>query len=243
MSCLPFVTFAAMDVYQRRRLVALSALIAAFVIIVLLVRGCGGDDEQPLTPVTTVGEATTGVAATIPKQDYIDEADAICTESNAALAALDATDEQTAAQDETEIVAGQLDQLQTLPQPEEDADTAERFLQAVQDQVDALEERELAVERDDAEALTEIDATLGTAEADAQAGAEEFGFEVCGSPSETGADTAPTDTAPVVPAPTETVPAVPVAPEEGGAGTGGGATPDTGGGTGGTGSGSGGVSP
>ena len=35
-----------MDVYQRRRLVALSVLVGVFVILVLLIRSCGGDDER-----------------------------------------------------------------------------------------------------------------------------------------------------------------------------------------------------
>ena len=38
-----------MDVYQRRRLVALSAIAALFVVFVLLIKGCGDDRPEPVT--------------------------------------------------------------------------------------------------------------------------------------------------------------------------------------------------
>ncbi len=42
-----------MDVYQRRRLVALSAVAVVFIVLVLLFRSCGGDEEPaPVTPLS-----------------------------------------------------------------------------------------------------------------------------------------------------------------------------------------------
>ena len=52
-----------MDVYQRRRLVALSAVAVVFIVLVLLFRSCGGDDEAaPVTPLSGA-TGTSGVRA------------------------------------------------------------------------------------------------------------------------------------------------------------------------------------
>jgi hypothetical protein len=231
-----------MDVYQRRRLVALSAIAGVFVLIVVVIASAGGDDE-PEAPITTVG-TTDQTADAIPKRDYIDEADAICAEVNSALASIDAADEAAAAAEEATLVAGELQQLQSLSPPDEDEDLANDFLRALQDQVDALESRQIALERQDDSALASIDDTLAAAEVDAQAAAADFGFEVCGNPEEAGADTGTetdTGTGGVEPAPVEPAPAAPVepAPTEP-APT---APPATGGTGGGGGGGTGGVSP
>jgi hypothetical protein len=227
-----------MDVYQRRRLVALSAIAGVFVLIVVVIASAGGDDE-PEAPITTVG-TTEEPSATLPKEEYIQEADGICGEVNSALASIDAADDADAAAEELTLVAGELEQLQSLPAPDEDETGANNFLRALQEQVAALESRQTAIEREDESALVEIDTTLAAAEADAATAAEDFGFEVCGNPdaADTGTDTgsggvttAPTEPAPVEPAPVEPAPVEP-APTDGGTG-------DDGGGGGGTG----GVSP
>jgi hypothetical protein len=225
-----------MDVYQRRRLVALSVIAGVFILIVVVIASAGGDDEPDAPAITTVG--TTPETATTPKSDYIDEADAICAEVNSALASVDTSDAAAAAAEELELLSGELDQLQSLPPPDEDEDQANDFLRALQNQVTALEDREVAVDRGDDAALVEIDERLSTLEAEAQDAAERFGFEVCGNPeggaetstepgTDTGAVPAPTEpAAPVEPAPTE--PAVPVEPApteppaDGGGGGGGG---------------------
>jgi hypothetical protein len=106
-----------MDVYQRRRLVALSAIAGVFVLIVVVIATAGGDDE-PEAPITTVG--TTEQATTLPKQDYIEEADGICGEVNSALASVDTSDAANAASEELTLVAGELEQLQSLPPPDSD---------------------------------------------------------------------------------------------------------------------------
>ena len=234
-----------MDVYQRRRLVALGGLAAVVVLIGAVVAG-GDDDDEPEAPVTTIGATGPGLTS-LPKREFIDQADSICAETDAALEGIGTANPTRAARQEAELATAELEQLQTLPPPEKDAETFDVFLAALEEQSRTLADRRLAAERADDAALAEIDAAAATAQADAEAAAEEFGFEVCGDPSATADTEADTGgaavPAPTAPAPTETVPAPttptpsPVTPE-------GGATPtptppaDTG-----DDSGSGGVSP
>lgn len=253
-----------MDVYQRRRLVALSILAGVFVIIVLLIRSCGGDDEE--TPVTPVSGATgAGGPTSLSQNEFVEEGDATCLESNTALASVDDSDPTVAATEEGQILAGELDSLQTLPPPTDGEDDLEDFLSALQDQVAAYDRYITALERGDETAAVELEAEIDDAGRKARKQARQFGFEICGDTSEVGesgggeettsegveggAVEAPTETAPiapvepVTPAPTTAAPApepAPAPPAEGG-----GATPEPapappadGGGTG-----SGGVSP
>jgi hypothetical protein len=243
-----------MDVYARRRLVALGGLAAVIVLIAVAIGQCGDGEDEP-TDITPIGGVTGPGLASLPKEDFIAEADTICAETDAALEQISTADPVRAARQETEAATNELNQLQTLPPPEEDAETFDIFIGALEEQVRALSDKELAAERGDETALAGIEEEVATAEADAQSAAEDFGFEVCGDPSagggggaatetETGAPTeaAPTEVAPTTePAPTEaaptTEPPATVTPE-------GGATPeappaDTGGGE----SESGGVSP
>jgi hypothetical protein len=236
----PLLLSGGMDVYQRRRLVALSAIAGVFVLIVVVIASAGGDDE-PEAPITTVGGATGQTAAAIPKDQYIDEADSICGEVNSALASIDAADEAEAAAEEADLLASELQQLQSLSPPDEDEDLANDFLRALQDQVNAAEDRQVAIDRQDDTALDEIEGALDGAEVEAQAAAEDFGFDVCGNPEATGAETdaetgaggaepapaAPVEPAPVEPAPTEPAPTAP--PADGGTGGGGGGGGGTGG--------------
>jgi hypothetical protein len=233
------------DVYQRRRLVALSAVVGVFVLAVVIASAGGGDDDA--APVTAVTGAT-GPQEVQPlaKGEYIDQADAICAEANSSLEAIDAEGLAEAAQREVRIMSSQLRNLEELPPPRRDRNLANRFIRALSDQLDALRNRQLALERDDGEALVDLDATLAEADSDAQVAAGEFGFEVCGNPEatpEVGPETtepaAPVAPVPAEPAPEEPAP-VPVPAEPAPADPG--ADPDTGGVTPGEG-GTGGVSP
>jgi hypothetical protein len=233
------------DVYQRRRLVALSAVVGVFVLIVVIASAGGGDDEEPAPVATLTGAtgATAGGVQPLANRDYIDQADAICTEAVSSLEAIDSEDLAEAAQREARIMASQLRGLRELPPPERDRNLANSFLGALNDQVRALRDRQLALERDDGDALVEIDARVAEAEAEAQAAAEEFGFEVCGNPeaTATGAEAegveAPVEPAPVEPAPVEPAPVEPApvepAPVEPGTDPGTGGVTPGGGGTGG----------
>jgi hypothetical protein len=239
-----------MDVYQRRRLVALSAIAVIFIVFVLLIKSCGGsDDSTSLTP--AAGTTGLGGASVLTQADYISEADAICLEANTSLAGVDQADPVQASNDQAQIIAGELQQLQTLPPPDGGTNKLDKFFSALQKQSAAYQDRATAADRGDDAAVAEIDTTIDGAASDATKAADKFGFKVCGDTSKTGStsgggstssttDTGGTvtPTTPVVPAPTTTTPVVP-APTDGG-GT---VTPPapTDGGTGG--SGSGGVSP
>lgn len=212
-----------MDVYQRRRLVALSAVAAIFVILVLVVRSCGGDDEE--TPITPVSGATgAGGVTSLPPEEFAAQGDSICLQTNSVLAQTD--DADATSTEPGDIIAGELEQLQTLPPPTDNEDQLQNFFAALQDQVAAYDERVTAAERGDDATVAEIDVAIDEAASAAAKAARKFGFDVCGDrdevseggnrgeETETGGDTATdtgTDTAapvePVTPAPTETTPA------------------------------------
>jgi hypothetical protein len=252
-----------MDVYQRRRLVALSALAGVFIVIVLLIRSCGGDDSE--TPETLAGGATgaTGLAgAALSQEQYIAQGDEICRSINTSISQIDAGDANAAAEEQGTDIASELSQLQSLGAPTDGQDELDNFLEALQDQVSSYEKRSLAVERGDDAAVQELDARIADAEDAAAEAAGQFGFEACGDFSETGdtggggggggggaeETTTPDESAtgtvtPTVPVPTTPATTTPVAPPPADTGT---AAPDTGtappadtgtggGGTGGTG--------
>jgi hypothetical protein len=245
-----------MDVYQRRRLVALSAIAGLFIIFVLLIRSCGGDDEE--TPIAPVAGATgTGGATILTQADYIEQADAICLEANTTLANVDETDAAAAATDQSEIVTSELQQLQTLPPPDDGETKLDNFLTALQDLAAAYDDKATAAEREDEAAIAELDASIEEINGEVASAAENFGFEVCGDPSQVGesdttggdsdtgtdstdasTETAPTDTGAVAP-PVEEAPPItePAPPADTGV------TPAPPADTGGTDSSSGGVSP
>jgi len=248
-----------MDVYQRRRLVALSAIAVIFIIFVLLVRSCGGDDEQ--TPVTPVSGATgLGGATTLSQADFVDQGDAICLEANTSLAGVDESDPGAAASDQADIVAGELQQLQTLPAPDDGTDKLNKFLSSLEQQATAYQDKATAIDRGDDAAAAELDTTIEEATTDAADSAKAFGFKVCGdsskvgdsststgdtsgdasSTTDSGGTVTPTTTA-VAPATTTPAPVTPAPTDGGGAAP---VTPaPTDGGTGGSSSSSGGVSP
>jgi hypothetical protein len=173
-----------MDVYQRRRLVALSALAGIFIIFVLLIRSCGGDDEEaPIEPIA--GATGLGGATALTVEDYLAQADAICLESNNSLAEVDATDAAGAASEQSEIVTSELQQLQTLPVPEDGGDDIQAFLDLFEELAVLYDDLATAAERDP-EAVVEIETSLDETSADVLDAAEVAGFQVCGDPSQVG---------------------------------------------------------
>src|SRR5829696_4545854 len=115
-----------MDVYQRRRLVALSALAAVFILLVLLVRSSGASGVQ---------------GSVLTKEQYTSEADDACLQANTSLVGVDEADAQQAASDKAEILAGELSAIQSLSAPEDDANTLNSFLDALDKQVKAYEDQ------------------------------------------------------------------------------------------------------
>jgi hypothetical protein len=233
---------------MRVRNLVLAVLIGAVPAIVIV--ACGGDDDAPIVAAPT----TTAPADQLSKDEFIDEADGVCAEANAAIANLAETsagDPSTAVAEEREILEGELDQIDSLGAPSEDETTLNDFIDALESLLDTLGKQELAAERDDATALTELETEEATARTELTTAAEEYGFRDCGQEGEAtidggaGAGTtdpgtgapAPVEPAPVEPAPVEPAPA-PVEPAPAPA-------PPPTGGTGGDpgGGGSGGVSP
>jgi len=246
-----------MDVYQRRRLVALSAIAAIFIFFVLLIRSCGDDDSPEGNP---TGAVTTPVEETT-QDEFIRDADAICLQTNTALAAIETEeDPNQAAAQRAQLLGSELDSIQSLGEPPENVDAFNRFVRALQQQVDALNDRVVAAERGTEDQVIELDTSITTLEEKVGRNAGRFGFEVCGNPDavgesssrgegetsegETGGGEATSPTTPT--APSTEQPTAPPADTgvDGGVGT---APPadagGDGGATGGTDPGSGGVSP
>ncbi len=150
-----------MDVYQRRRLVALSAIAALFVIFVLLIRSCG-DDEAPVTTTPVSGATLGGAAPTL--DAYIQEADAICLQANTLIADLDTSDPQQAAIDQANAVGSELQSVQTLTVPTDDADDVDSVLKALEKFSENLNDRVVAYENGDTTAVAELDIAVEEAQ-------------------------------------------------------------------------------
>jgi len=224
-----------MDVYARRRLVAVMAIVLALVLIVVAIAG-GGDDE-PEAPITTVtGASAPGLATPLSKREFITQADDICQEATVGIENISADDAEQIAKQELSLTEGELDQLRSLAPPEEDQATLDDFFSALEDLVDALDTRLLALERGDDAAATEAENEIATAKSSLAEAADAYGFRDCGTTGDAtvGTDATGTDAGGVAPAPApQPTPAPTPAP----------APADGGGGGGGSGTGSGGVSP
>jgi 2-oxoglutarate dehydrogenase E2 component (dihydrolipoamide succinyltransferase) len=231
-------------------------LVAIGVSAVLLLAGCGGDDDSlPETPVLT---PTEGASTDLSEAEFIEQADEVCAEVNAAVGTVDAsaTDVASAVGQKADLYEGMIEQIRDLAQPEDDPDLTE-FFAAGDELVQAEQDAQLAATRGDDAGLASAEAEASTALEDFQVAAESYGFLECGQgPSAPSTiPSAPATPAPVTPvtppaavtpaapapAPAPVAPAAPTAPS-GGAGTGGG-TGGGGGSTGGDNTGSGGIGP
>jgi hypothetical protein len=212
---------------RRARLIpALSLLVGG----ALLLSACGGDDS-PEQPIVIPTETTASLA----KDEFIEEADAICAEANSAIGAFVSAGEGfTESGQIADLRQSVVDDVNALGPPADDQANLDGFLAGMEAQVAAGEKIALANERgsDTAQFETELDAAQG----ETLTAAEAYGFTECGQePSSSGTSTTGTgvvtpDTS-VAPAPTE--------PDTSGGGVG-----DTGGDTGdGTGGSGGGVGP
>lgn len=223
-----------MDIYMRRRLVALAILVGIIILFVLLIRSCGGDDEEaPLV-------GATGASGTQPisQEEYIDQADAVCAEANNSIDRIDPAAED-AIEEELQITEQALVRLQSLETPPDAPGSLNRFLRQMNRLVDGLDTLQTALERGDVEAQAAAETAITEAREKAANAAESFGFRECGEFGEPGTDsssteedtgdtgavapetTTPPATTPVEPAPTPT----PEAPADGGTGDSGGVTP------------------
>jgi hypothetical protein len=244
--------------WGRRAYLSLAGGIAAAA--ALAGAGCGSD-SVPVTPVQGASGASGAQGIALSKPQFIDQADAICGEANAALAGLnDATVGNSAdlqAAQELEIVRAELTSMQALTPPSEARSTLNQFLSALKDEVTALTAKKAALDQggDVAAAETQVSSTRSSA----QSAAANYGFKACSegaaqAPSTSAGQTTTTLAAPPPTTPTPTTPAAPAptppapggAPTGGGTGTGapaGGTGGGSSGGGGGGGGGTGGVSP
>lgn len=211
---------AEMDIYMRRRLVALGGLVAFFIIFVLLVKSCGDDEEPESVTTTTPAGATGETGAALSLEAFIEQADAICGPANLAVSRLDPAD-PSATQQEYQITRDELDSLEQLQLAEPDPGI-ERFLADLSAVVDALRAKARAAD------LTAADAAqleIDTAEVQAREQGDKAGFRDCGQfldagqeptegggdaavvpPADTGGGIAPTDTGTVPPTDTTAPP-------------------------------------
>jgi hypothetical protein len=198
-------------------------LVAALAIV-----GCGGSDSDT-SSIATVGSSTT-TPPTLSQSDYIKQADAICAESNAAIAAIvpgaTSGEQAVAASQEQGIIRDEISSVQSLGTPE--GQSPARYLAAMQGISTQLNRKRQALQSGDDSSLTSITASLDDAEAKADAAGADYGFKKCGGTSApsgspvTGGGTAGGGSTPVTP--TATTPTVappittttPVAPPGGG---------------------------
>ena len=206
-----------MDIYMRRRLVALGGLVLFFILFVLLVKSCGGDDDPAPLNTTTAGATGEGGTAPLSTDEFINEADNICGQANSAVGALDPTDPD-AIREEYQITAGELEQLQAL-QVDDDSRILTQFFSALEDAVAALQSKSQATRSGDTAAADEAQLAIDTAEVEARGLGERYGFSDCGQfldagEAPGGAETATDTGAATAPETGGIAPTTPVAPTD-----------------------------
>jgi hypothetical protein len=216
------------------RRVRLVTTLGAGLAIALTVAACGGD-SSPEVPIVLPTETTTSAASS--KTDFIEQADPICEEANTAISQFASSGQGLTEADQiADLRQGVVDELNALGPPDDDRQTLDQFLTAMEEQVEAGKKIALAQER--GEDTAQFEGELDTAKTAGETAASAYGFEQCGqqiTASSTG-DTGDTGAVPSEPS----APVAPAEPDTGGS-TGGG-TGDSGGDTGG-GGGAGGIGP
>ena len=238
-----------MDVYQRRRLVAVLAIVLVLVLAVVAIAGGGDDEGEPIEPVT--GASSAGVGTPLSKSEFISQGDQTCDEIATAIANIDTSDPQEAADQELDYTKSLLSQLRSLTPPKEDQATLDQFFSSLEDLVDALKQNSDAISSGDTTAQSEAVTEIDQAKSGFLAAAQDYGFKKCGeegepSPTGTGGVAGTGSATPATPVTPTTTPVTPTTtpsttPPSGGTGTGG--TGGTGGGGGGGGGSSGGIGP
>lgn len=190
---------AEMDIYMRRRLVALGGLVVFFIFFVLLVKSCGGDEETPTTSVPT-GATGEGGTVALTEDEFFTQADDICAAANNTVGGLDPADPDATKQ-EFATTRDELAGLNALIEQYPDASPkVAQFVSALSDVVDALNEKSRAITSGDVAAEDTAQAAIDTAEVEARELGEQAKFADCGQfldagegPSAGGTDTG-TDT-------------------------------------------------
>lgn len=148
-------------------------------LLALAIAGCGGgggDDSTAPPPVETTEETTA-----LSKEELIAQGDAICAEVNAAVGTIGST--SSAAENQASQVAGlyggMVERLQGLGAPSDDSEGYAEFIAAAEALVQAEDDVELASEREEGEALSEVETAASAALTSFQSAASTFGFEDC----------------------------------------------------------------
>jgi hypothetical protein len=155
-------------------------LFALAVLAALLVAGCGGggDETTDTAPVTTTEEPTS-----LSKAELIEEGDAICAETNAAVGALGSELSEEAVPETIEKTAnlyvGMVERLQELGTPEDDDGSYPKFMEAAEELAKVEGEIKLAAEREDTVAIGEAAGEAAPALEEFEEQAEAYGFEEC----------------------------------------------------------------
>ena len=154
-------------------LLLLGALVA------LAIAGCGGGGDETETTAPTVEEPTA-----LSKEELIAEGDDVCAEVNAAVAALTASEvSEDSATEEAEKVAnlytGMVERLQDLGTPEDDDGSYAKVMEAAEELAKVEGEVKLAAEREDLEAIGELNGEAEVALEEFQSQAGIYGFEDC----------------------------------------------------------------
>jgi hypothetical protein len=127
-----------------------------------LAAGCGGDDDETTAPETVA----TGAAGELTADQWVSQADAICTQGDRAqdVAIRDFFDEQGIPQDQrpssaqiqqlaSEVIIpnieSQIDGVAELPRPEEEADLIDQFIDQANADVDRLKDDPSLIEGSD----------------------------------------------------------------------------------------------
>jgi hypothetical protein len=159
------------------RQIAALALVA---LLALLAAGCGGGDDE-------AGETTASTTVEEParpsKAELIEEGDAICAETNAAVGSVLANQVEgeatTASTQVPSLYIGMIEDIQAIGTPLESEGYVE-FSQAAEELAKVQGEVKLAAEREDSVALAEAEEAATTAREEFEDQAEVYGFESCG---------------------------------------------------------------
>ncbi|MDQ3726511.1 MAG: hypothetical protein M3335_11595 [Actinomycetota bacterium] len=157
-----------------------SALFALAALVALAIAGCGGggDETTDTAPVTTTEEPTA-----LSKAELIEQGDAICAETNAAVAALGSEVTEEAVPETIEKTAnlyvGMVERLQELGTPEDDDGSYPKFMEAAEELAKVEGEIKLAAEREDTVAIGEAAGEAAPALEEFEEQAAVYGFEEC----------------------------------------------------------------